>query len=298
MAAFPSWNQRTFVWNTSIPDDGSYENFIGGIASQPKKLNNVSEVNQSIGDILEYFDNDSTRFAVFLSRFLDKNYDTYYVPTPEEKAKEAERAKGGPKISVTTDGKTKEVATVSELANAQKMRRRASQALVSAHLASETGRRLSSLEKGNFVVEKAKELANQEQEEDAKLGADEEVEDEPEKNENWKYLPYEPVSGDSVDELLAEQLNVFEIDVSIRPLQLKKKKRKGRGKDKSKKSNKIFYRIQGKKKRVRCIHGVLLVRENNKWIELIPHLRKLAGMPALDKESAIKKLTKSKKGKK
>merc|ERR1712165_655359 len=85
--------------NTNLPDDGSYENFIGGIASQPTKLNNVGEVNQSIGDILEYFDNDSTRFTVFLSRFLDKNYSLYYTPTEEEKAREAERKKKYPKLN-------------------------------------------------------------------------------------------------------------------------------------------------------------------------------------------------------
>lgn len=286
MAAFPSWNQRTFVWNTSIPDDGSYENFIGGIASQPVKLNNVSEVNQSIGDIMEYFDNDSTRFTVFLSRFLDKNYDTYYTPTPEEKAREAEREKA------KAENKPK---TASELIKSQKMRRRESQAIVSSHLTSDSGRRLSSLEKGVYVVEKAKELAEKEAEEDASLGVTEEVEEEAPKNNDWKHLPYEAVQGNSVDELLAEQLNIFEIDVAIRPLQLKKKKKK-RGKDKGKK--KIFYRIQGKKKRVRCIHGVLLVRDNNDWVELIPYLRKLAGMPALDKDAAINTLLKKKKGKK
>merc|ERR1719361_958593 len=100
-----------FVWNTDLPEDGSYENFIGGIATQPTKLTSVGEVNQSIGDILEYFDNDSTRFTVFLSRFLDKNYSLYYKETEEEKQKKAEKekAKAGPKVTVTSDGKSKEV---------------------------------------------------------------------------------------------------------------------------------------------------------------------------------------------
>merc|ERR1712080_714718 len=82
--AFPAWNKRTFVWNTNLPEDGSYENFIGGIASQPTKLETVAEVNQSIGDILEYFDNDSTRFTVFLSRFLDKII-VCTIPQPKKK---------------------------------------------------------------------------------------------------------------------------------------------------------------------------------------------------------------------
>jgi len=295
MAAFPSWNKRTFVWNTNLPDDGSYENFIGGIASQPTKLNNVGEVNQSIGDILEYFDNDSTRFTVFLSRFLDKNYSLYYTPTEEEKAREAEKEKAnaGPKVAIDTgDGKKEEV-TLADAGKAQKMRRRASQAAVSAHLASQTGRRLSKLEKDLYVVDKAIELANQEEDEDEKLGNKIEVEEEPAKEKNWKYLPYVPVEGNECDELLAEQLNIFEIDVKIRPIQLKKKKKK-RGK-KSKEDNRIFYRIQGKKKRVKVIHGVLLVREKKTWVNLTPYLRKLAGLPEIDGETEIQTVVKKKK---
>merc|ERR1712165_428700 len=178
-------------------DDGSYENFIGGIASQPTKLNNVGEVNQSIGDILEYFDNDSTRFTVFLSRFLDKNYSLYYTPTEEEKAREAEKekAKAGPKVAVEINGKKKEVSKA-ELAKAQKMRRRASQAEVSSHFSSTEGRRMGKLEQNLYVVEKAIALANTEEKEDA-----------------WKHLPYIPVQGDEYDELLAEQLNIYEIDI-------------------------------------------------------------------------------------
>jgi len=297
MAAFPSWNKRTFVWNTNLPDDGSYENFIGGIASQPTKLDNVAEVNQSIGDILEYFDNDSTRFTVFLSRFLDKNYSMYYTPTEEEKQRELEKekSKSGPKVAITTgDGKTTDVTTGGELRTAQKMRRRASQAQVSTHFTSDSGRRLSALEKGLYIVDNAIKLADQEEEEDVTLGVEVEVEEESPKEKNWKYLPYEPVAGDAVDELLGELLNVYEIDVDIRPVQLKKKKKKGR---KGKRSNKIFYRIQGKKKRVREVHGVLLVREKEEWVELIPKLRKLAGLPELDQEKAINTLKTKLKGK-
>merc|ERR1712228_546188 len=176
--------------------------------------------NQSIGDILEYFDNDSTRFTVFLSRFLDKNYSLYYTPTEEEKAREAEK-------------------------------------------------------------EKAIALANTEEKEDEETGNKVELEEAPEKEKSWKHLPYIPVQGDEYDELLAEQLNIYEIDINIRPIQLKKKKKKKRGKSK-KEDNRVFYRIAGKKKRVKLIHGALLVRENKKWTPLIPYLRKLAGLPAMD----------------
>merc|ERR1712080_186494 len=169
----------------------------------------------------------------------------------------------------------------------------ASQAAVSAHLASQTGRRLSKLEKDLYVVDKAIELDNKEEDEDEKLGNKIEVEEEPVKEKNWKYLPYVPVEGNECDELLAEQLNIFEIDVKIRPIQLKKKKKK-RGK-KSKEDNRIFYRIQGKKKRVKVIHGVLLVREKKEWVNLIPYLRKLAGLPEIDGEKKNKKVVKKKK---
>jgi len=83
-------------------------------------------------------------------------------------------------------------------------------------------------------------------------------------------------------------------------LKLKGKKKKKGKREKGGKG--IFYRIQGKKKRVRCIHGVLLVRDGGKggeWIELVPYLRKLAGLPQLDQEASIKTfLKKSRKGKK
>jgi len=41
-----------------------------------------------------------------------------------------------------------------------------------------------------------------------------------------------------------------------------------------------------------------LLREGAEWIELVPHLRKLAGLPAMDQEASIKTfLKKSRKGK-
>jgi hypothetical protein len=71
----------------------------------------------------------------------------------------------------TGDGKQEEV-TSADAGKAQKMRRRASQAAVSAHLASQTGRRLSKLEKDLYVVDKAIELANEEEDEDEKSSKD------------------------------------------------------------------------------------------------------------------------------
>jgi len=233
--------------------------------------------------------------------FLDKNYSLYYKPTEEEKQREAEKekAKSGPKVAVDTgDGKKEEVSTAADLGKAQKMRRRASQAAVHAHLTSDAGRRLSKLDKDLYLVDQAIQLANQEQEEDEKLGKDTDIVDpqDSEEHKDHKYLPYIPVEGDVCDELLAEQLNVYEIDVDIRPLQLKKKKKRGKGKKKAS-SNHIFYRICGKKRRVKVIHGVLLVREKKEFIPLIPHLRKLAGLPELDQNKAIETIVKKKKKK-
>merc|ERR1712043_112841 len=188
---------------------------------------------------------------------------------------EKEKAKSGPKVAVDTgDGKKEEVSTAADLGKAQKMRRRASQAAVHAHLTSDAGRRLSKLGKDTDIVDPQ----------------------DSEEHKDHKYLPYIPVEGDVCDELLAEQLNVYEIDVDIRPLQLKKKKKRGKGKKKAS-SNHIFYRICGKKRRVKVIHGVLLVREKKEFIPLIPHLRKLAGLPELDQNKAIETIVKKKKKK-
>eukprot|EP00463_Aulacantha_scolymantha_P006785 TRINITY_DN946_c0_g1_i1.p1 TRINITY_DN946_c0_g1~~TRINITY_DN946_c0_g1_i1.p1 ORF type:complete len:82 (-),score=20.03 TRINITY_DN946_c0_g1_i1:341-550(-) len=43
---------------------------------------------------------------------------------------------------------------------------------------------------------------------------------------NWKYLPYNPISGNACDEALGEQLNTWEIDVNITRLKQKRKERK------------------------------------------------------------------------
>jgi len=82
-----------------------------------------------------------------------------------------------------------------------------------------------------------------------------------------------------VDEALAEQLNIWEIDVNIK--RLKQKKKKGK-----KLKNKNIYRVDKTKYVVRFIHGVLLCRElsapkgKKGFVELIPLLREKAGLPA------------------
>merc|ERR1711878_104696 len=83
-------------------------------------------------------------------------------------------------VAVEINGKKKEVSKA-ELAKAQKMRRRASQAEVSSHFSSTEGRRLSKLEQNLYVVEKAIALANTEEKEDEETGNKVELEEAPEK---------------------------------------------------------------------------------------------------------------------
>merc|ERR1712080_721804 len=93
--------------------------------------------------------------------------------------------------------------------------------------------------------------------------AKEEEEADLEEIDQFEFLPYVALPGDAMDEALAEQLNTFEIDLNIKRLVTK--------------SGKVVYRYGGKRHLVRYIHGVLLVKENKIWTELIPELRKLAG---------------------
>jgi hypothetical protein len=91
--------------------------------------------------------------------------------------------------------------------------------------------------------------------------------------QDWEFLPYIPYPNDDVEKILGEALNTFEIDVNIKRLTV------GKGK--------IVYRFGNPSKlnKVRCVHGVLLTKQGKQWVELIPLLRKLAGMaPAEEKE--------------
>merc|ERR1712130_259407 len=143
-----------------------------------------------------------------------------------------------------------------------------------------SGRRLSSVEKTELVVKEAIKLAAQEEHEEEDIGIAGLFEEElNEEEKNWKYLPYNPIPNDEVDEALAEQLNIWEIDVNIKRLKGKNKKKQA----KKGKKNKIIYKLGKKKYIVRFIHGVLLCKELGKgatggFKELIPLLRKVAGM--------------------
>merc|ERR1712233_253907 len=179
-----------------------------------------------------------------------------------------------------------------ELSQMQMIRRRASVLGLQAKLTNESGRRLSSVEKTAAIVAEAQKLAKEEGDEEEMLGLSGLFEEElPEEEKGWKHLPYNPVANNPVDEALAEQLNIWEIDVDIRRLKNKSKKRKGK-----KTKIKDIYRVNSTKYVVRFIHGVLLCKELNPsgekkgFQELIPLLRTVAGMtPATEEQTATRR---------
>jgi len=93
--------------------------------------------------------------------------------------------------------------------------------------------------------------------------------------DKFEFLPYIPFPGDAMDEALADALNTFEIDINIKRIITRNKN--------------VLYRYGGKRHIVRYIHGVLLVKENKVWCELIPILRKLGDLPEAESDLFTKK---------
>jgi len=116
-------------------------------------------------------------------------------------------------------------------------------------------------------AEKKEEKKKEEKKEDDDLDLEE--------LDKFEYLPYIPFPGDAMDEALAEELNTHEIDINIKRTIAK--------------SGRVVYRFGGKRHLVRYIHGVLLVKEEKVWSELMPILRKLAGLPDADNDIFSKK---------
>merc|ERR1712233_241834 len=200
----------------------------------------MEDVDTRLESIFSYFDNNTTKLMIYVGRYMDQR--------PNFGANASQSKQGGDlfsdfrfwrggfsgrdflssvKSGTLTEGKdqtddTKEkdrARKEAELAQMQMIRRRASVLGLQAKLTNESGRRLSSVEKTAAIVAEAQKLAKEE----------------------------------DVDEALAEQLNIWEIDVDIKKLKNKSKKRghrKGKVKD--------IYRVQNKKYVVRFIHGVLL----------------------------------------
>jgi len=93
--------------------------------------------------------------------------------------------------------------------------------------------------------------------------------------DKFEFLPYIPYPGDAMDEALSEALNLSELDINIKRIVTK--------------NNNIVYRYGGQRHLVRFIHGILLVKENGVWCELMPILRKLAGLPVVESDLFTKK---------
>jgi len=274
----------------------------------------MEDVDTRLEGVFNYFDNNTTKLLIYIGRYMDQR--------PNFGANAAQNKQGGPlysdfrfwrggfmgrdflsavKSGSLTEGKdqdeeAKEKETLrkeADLAQMQMIRRRASILGLQEKLTNESGRRLSSVEKTAAVIEEAKKLAMQEDEEEELLGLAELFEEDlPEEEKNWKYLPYNPMANNEVDEALAEQLNIWEIDVNIKRLKNKRKKKKGK-----KAKIKDIYKVNSTKYVVRFIHGVLLCKELNPpkggkskgFHELIPLLRQIAGMPAAGDDSKKKK---------
>lgn len=174
--------------------------------------------------------------------------------------------------------KKTDIESSKDLIQAQQARRRASLANIQKVVKSEDGRKMSNVEKQVFIVDEAIRLAEEEEEEEQALYAgissmfqeDDPEEEDEEKNVNWEHLPYVPVPDDPIDEALAIQLNTFEIDIEVKRLPSTggKKARRSRAK-------KVFYRIEGVLYHVRMIHGVLLLKQNDDWIEMVKKLKEL-----------------------
>jgi hypothetical protein len=270
-------------------------------AYNPFECMTMEDVDSRLENVFNYFDNNTTKLLIYVGRYMDQR--------PDFGANASQNKQGGPlysdfrfwrgglmgreflssvKSGTLADEKGKDEKTLarektckeSELAQMQLVRRRASILSLKKKLTSENGRRLSSVEKSAAILEEAKKLAKQEDAEEEDLGlAALFEEDLPEEEKNWQYLPYCPMADNEVDEALAEQLNIWESKINIKRLRNKRKKKKGL-------SVKIkdIYRVETTKYVVRYIHGVLLCKELNKkgkgFQELIPLLRKVAGMPA------------------
>jgi len=267
----------------------------------------MEDVDTRLEGIFNYFDNNTTKLLIYVGRYMDQR--------PNFGANASQNKQEGPlysdfrfwrggfmgrdflssvKSGTLAEGKEPDEENKgkirerkeADLDQMQTIRRRASILALKEKLSTESGRRLSSVEKTCAIVEEAKKLARLEDEEEEELGLAllfaEELDEE---EKAWNYLPYNPISGNAADEALAEQLNIWEIDVNIRRMKNKKKKKKGKTKN--------IYKVKGKKYIVRYIHGLLLCKEiggkSKTFQELIPLLREIAGMPSVPADAKPKK---------
>lgn len=274
----------------------------------------LEDVDMRLEGILNYFDNNTTKLLIYIGRYMDQR-PYFGANASQNKQGDFQFWRGGfghnfltsvqsgdldaEAKDKTEEQKKRELDRAEhQLAEMQNIRRRASIIGLQKKLVAEGGRRLSNVEKTKLVVDEAIKLAAQEEKEEANMGLSELFTEElPEEEKSWKYLPYNPIPNDEVDEALAEQLNIWEIDVNIKRLKGKNKKKQS----KKGRKNKIIYKVGKKKYIVRFIHGVLLCKQLNPskdaasstkgFQELIPLLRKVAGMPEKSGDDEKKKVT-------
>jgi hypothetical protein len=297
---------------------GGFGDYAYGGYGDMQECLTLEDVDMRLEAILNYFDNNTTKLLIYIGRYMDQR-PYFGANASQNKQGDFQFWRGGfgqnfltsvQAGALDTEGKEKSEAekkrekerAEQQLAEMQNIRRRASIIGLQKKLVGDSGRRLSNVEKTALVVKEAIKLAAQEEDEEASIGLDELFNEElPEEEKNWKYLPYNPIPNDEVDEALAEQLNIWEIDVNIKRLKGRNKKKQA----KSKKKNKIIYKVGKSKYIVRFIHGVLLCKQLNApkdaatkgFQELIPLLRKVAGMPAKEADDEKKKVTEKAKKK-
>jgi len=278
----------------------------------------MEDVDQRLENVFNYFDNNTTKLMIYIGRYMDQR--------PTFGANASQNKQDGPlysdfrfwrggfsgrdflnsvksgsindeKKDQDEESKQKEITLKqSELSEMQMIRRRASVIGLQEKIKKErvaSGRKTTNAEETNLIVQEALKLAKQEEEEEDAMGlialfGEEEECELPDEEKSWKYLPYNAMVGNAVDEALAEQLNIWEIDVNIKRLSRRRKKKNRNVKMKD------IYRVNDTKYIVRFIHGVLLCRpldsgdKKSTFEELIPLLRKLAGMPATGDAAARK----------
>jgi len=284
---------------------GAFGDYAYGGYGDMQECLTLEDVDMRLEGILNYFDNNTTKLLIYIGRYMDQRP---YFGTNASQSKQGFSFFSNNFLTSVQTGALDDVKDKTEdekrkdreraeqqLAEMQNIRRRASIVGLQKKLVGDSGRRLSNVEKTSLVVKEAINLAAQEEAEEETMGLSTLFTEElPEEEKNWKYLPYNPIPNDEVDEALGEQLNIWEIDVNIKRLKGKNKKKQA----KKGKKNKIIYRVGKKKYIVRFIHGVLLCKPIGKdaekskgFKELIPLLRKVAGMPEKSGDDEKKKVT-------
>jgi len=233
-----------------------------------RKVANEAEAYEAMDGLMEYFQNDTNKFLVFLGKYMAKEKPS---STPAVNNLMAGLVEPAPSAATSEED--------AELLKMQQQRRKVSLLNVRRSISAsqnKIGRRLSQLEMHQEMVKSAVEIAAIEEDEDIKAEemekatakpGEEAEESEEEEEEVFKYLPYRPVLGDEVDEALALKLNDMKLDVDVKRTKNAKKKTR---------NTKRGYKLDNNKYEVRLVHGILVCKTSgdSKWTEFIPVLTK------------------------